>query len=174
MQTITLSNSALTLLRYRLAGDRVEVTDETRPLYQELVEAGMMMPLHTFALGPNSAYRLTEAACDLRDAGWDGFTALPASFHPAKQLSGSLAEPYHTLTSATNAKTPPHRISRQDGIALILPIFQRLQPQLSPCIRLKALNDIITPMAVEQVVVRLRFPRRNPKRWVSSFPLRRE
>jgi hypothetical protein len=45
----------------------VEVTDETRPLYRELVEADLVMPLHTFALGPNSAYRLTEAACDLRD-----------------------------------------------------------------------------------------------------------
>jgi hypothetical protein len=45
----------------------VEVTDETRPLYRELVGAGLMMPLHTFALGPNSAYRLTDAACDMRD-----------------------------------------------------------------------------------------------------------
>jgi hypothetical protein len=76
MQTITLSDLALALLRRRLTGEPVEVTDETRPLYQELVEAGMMMPLHTFALGPNSAFRLTDAACDLRDAGWDGFTAL--------------------------------------------------------------------------------------------------
>jgi hypothetical protein len=65
--TITLSEAALALLRRRLAGERVEVTDETRPLYRELVEAGMMMPLHTFALGPDSAYRLTDAACDMRD-----------------------------------------------------------------------------------------------------------
>ncbi len=75
MHTITLSESALALLRRRLAGERVEVTDETRPLYRELVDAGMMIPLHTFALGPNSAYRLTDAACDLRDAGWNGFTS---------------------------------------------------------------------------------------------------
>jgi hypothetical protein len=67
MQAITLSDAALALLQRRLAGERVEVTDETCPLYRELVEAGMMMPLHTFALGPNSAYRLTDAACDLRD-----------------------------------------------------------------------------------------------------------
>jgi hypothetical protein len=65
--TETLSEIAAALLRRRLAGERVEVTDETRPAYRELVEAGMMMPLHTFALGPNSAYRLTETACDLRD-----------------------------------------------------------------------------------------------------------
>jgi hypothetical protein len=63
-----LSPSAHALLCRRLAGERVEVTDETRPFYRELVDAGMMMPLHTFALGPNSAYRLTDAACDLREA----------------------------------------------------------------------------------------------------------
>jgi hypothetical protein len=62
-----LSQEAQTLLHRRLAGVRVEVTDETRPFYRELVDAGMMMPLHTFALGPNSAYRLTDAACALRD-----------------------------------------------------------------------------------------------------------
>ena len=40
---------------------------ETRPLYQELDAAGLMEPLHTFVLGPNSAYRLTDAGCDLRE-----------------------------------------------------------------------------------------------------------
>jgi hypothetical protein len=67
MQTVTLSDAALVLLSRRLTGERVDVTDETRPLYSELVEAGMMIPLHTFALGPDSAYRLTDAACDIRD-----------------------------------------------------------------------------------------------------------
>ena len=67
METVPLSERADALLRRRLAGERVEVTDETRPLYRELVDAGMMMPLHTFALGPDSAYRLTDAACDLRE-----------------------------------------------------------------------------------------------------------
>ena len=43
------------------------VADATRPLYCELVAAGLMEPLHTFALGPESAYRLTDTACDLRD-----------------------------------------------------------------------------------------------------------
>jgi hypothetical protein len=65
---VTLSSEATALLRRRLARERVEVTVETRPLYRELVDAGLMMPLHTFALGPNSAYRLTDAACALRDA----------------------------------------------------------------------------------------------------------
>jgi hypothetical protein len=61
-----LSKSAEDLLHRRLAGERVEVTPETRPLYRELEAAGMMMPLHTFSRGRESAYRLTDAACDLR------------------------------------------------------------------------------------------------------------
>ena len=67
MQTTNLSESATALLRRRLAGERVEVTDETRPAYRELAEAGMMIPLHTFLGGNESAYRLTEAACALRE-----------------------------------------------------------------------------------------------------------
>lgn len=74
------SDTALALLRRRLSGERVEVTDATHPLYRELVEAGMMIPLHTFALGRESAYRPTEAACDLRDGWRDVLTsqAIPA------------------------------------------------------------------------------------------------
>jgi hypothetical protein len=67
MQTKVLSDAALALLRRRLTGERVTVTDETRPSYRELVEAGLMMPLHTFLGGNESAYRLTEAACALRE-----------------------------------------------------------------------------------------------------------
>lgn len=51
-----LSPEALALLDRRLSGERVAVTDETRQLYRELVEAGLMIPLHTFAHGPNSVY----------------------------------------------------------------------------------------------------------------------
>jgi hypothetical protein len=76
--TITLSEAAQALLRRRLVGERVDVTEETRPLYQELVDAGMMIPLHTFALGPHSAYRLTEAACDLRDGLNDPASRVPS------------------------------------------------------------------------------------------------
>jgi len=79
MPTTALSDAAQVLLRRRLAGDRVEVTDQTRPLYRELVEAGMMIPLHTFALGPESAYRLTEAACELRDDLIDPFNPSPSA-----------------------------------------------------------------------------------------------
>jgi hypothetical protein len=65
MLTITLSDAALALLRQRLTGDRVEVTDESRPLYCELVDAGLMIPLHSFAKGNEGAFRLTEAAIGL-------------------------------------------------------------------------------------------------------------
>ncbi len=51
MPTIALSEAALALLRRRLAGEWVEVTDETRPVYRELVDAGLMIPLHSFARG---------------------------------------------------------------------------------------------------------------------------
>jgi hypothetical protein len=65
--TITLTADALSLLHRRLAGEWVEVTDETQPLYRELVAAGLMMPLHSFSRGRDGAYRLTDAACALRE-----------------------------------------------------------------------------------------------------------
>jgi hypothetical protein len=71
MPTSTPSDAALALLRRRLSGEWVEVTEETRPIYRELVDAGMMIPVHSFARGSEGAYRLTEAACALRDARCD-------------------------------------------------------------------------------------------------------
>ena len=62
MQTIALSESAEALLRRRLAGERVDITEQNRPLYRELAEAGLMIPLHTATGGNESFYRLTEAA----------------------------------------------------------------------------------------------------------------
>jgi hypothetical protein len=63
-ESITLSEAALSILRLRLADEWVEVTEETRPLYRELVEAGLMIPLHSFARGDEGAYRLTKAGVD--------------------------------------------------------------------------------------------------------------
>ena len=59
MQTITLSESALSLLRRRLAGDD-EVTETNRAAYRELVAAGIMFPISTWAGGPESVFRFTE------------------------------------------------------------------------------------------------------------------
>jgi hypothetical protein len=67
METTTLSEAALTLLRRRLAREWVDVTNETLPLYRELVEAGLMIPLATFTRGREGAFRLTELACTMRD-----------------------------------------------------------------------------------------------------------
>lgn len=56
-----LSPEAIALLmRYLDGGDR-EVTDVNRAIYRELAAAGLMMAGHTFALGDESTYRLTEA-----------------------------------------------------------------------------------------------------------------
>ena len=68
MQTTTLSAAALSLLRRRLAREWVGVTEENRPLYRELVDVGLMYPVHTFLGGKEGYYRPTDAACDLRDA----------------------------------------------------------------------------------------------------------
>jgi hypothetical protein len=80
MPCITLSDAAQAVLRPRLAGEWVEVSDQTGPVYRELVEAAMMTSLHSFARGTEGACRLTEAACGFWDARRNGFTsrAVPA------------------------------------------------------------------------------------------------
>jgi hypothetical protein len=59
---IALSDSARDILRRRLSGQRVEVTDDTRESYRELAAAGLAEPVHTFRKGRDSHYRLTLAA----------------------------------------------------------------------------------------------------------------
>jgi hypothetical protein len=61
---IALSESAREILRRRLSGQRVEVTDETREFYRELAAAGLAEPVHTFTKGRDSHYRLTLAAME--------------------------------------------------------------------------------------------------------------
>lgn len=63
-----LSESALDLLRRRLAGERVDVNAETRPLYRELAAAGLMYPVSGFTHGPEANYRLTEAGWEFSAA----------------------------------------------------------------------------------------------------------
>ena len=55
-----LSKDALTLLHACVAGRKPDVDDSTRPAYRELAALGIMIPLHTFAKGRESAYRFTE------------------------------------------------------------------------------------------------------------------
>jgi hypothetical protein len=65
--SIRLSNDALEVLRQRLAGNRVDVTDETREAYRELARAGLAEPISGFVRGPESHFRLTKEACDRRE-----------------------------------------------------------------------------------------------------------
>jgi hypothetical protein len=67
MQSNTLSDAARDLLRRRLAGEWVGVTEENRPLYRELMAAGLMYPVSTFLHGREGYFRPTDAACALRD-----------------------------------------------------------------------------------------------------------
>ncbi len=66
MPTMMLSDAALALLRLNLTGPQVPVTPDNHEAYRELAAAGLMEPLHTFAHGRDSAYRLTEVAVRLR------------------------------------------------------------------------------------------------------------
>src|SRR4051794_13585286 len=63
-RAFTLSDAALALLRRRAGGERVPVTEETRPAYRELAAAGILVAGHSFALGRESVFKVTEA-------GWD-------------------------------------------------------------------------------------------------------
>lgn len=60
-----LSEVSVALLRGRLNGDE-EVNDANRAAYRELAMAGVMIPLHTFSGGDESAYRFTEEGWERR------------------------------------------------------------------------------------------------------------
>ncbi len=64
METVTLSKLALDLLRQNVSGKQILVNDENRECYRELARAGLMIPLHTFAHGRESAYRMTQEGVD--------------------------------------------------------------------------------------------------------------
>ncbi len=68
METLDLTAGAVDLLRRRLAGEPVEITDENRPLYRELAGAGLMIPLSTWAGGAESRFLFTEVGWGLREA----------------------------------------------------------------------------------------------------------
>ncbi|MGP0063121.1 MAG: hypothetical protein ACLQGP_05885 [Isosphaeraceae bacterium] len=64
MQTISLSEAALTLLRHRLATRDNRVTAANLEAYRELVRAGIMFAVSGFATGPEASFRFT-------DEGWE-------------------------------------------------------------------------------------------------------
>ncbi len=60
MQTMTLSESALALLRQILATRRPAVTPENLETFRELARAGIMFPVSGFIGGPEANFRFTD------------------------------------------------------------------------------------------------------------------
>jgi hypothetical protein len=71
----TLSNEAVTLLHRRTSGERVPVTDESRPAYHELASAGIMVAGHSFTGGRESVFKFTEAGWKRATATWPSESA---------------------------------------------------------------------------------------------------
>lgn len=67
MYAIGLSESAQALLRYRLTTKDAAVTPENLPAYRELAAAGIMIPISTWAGGPESLFRFTEEGWNRRE-----------------------------------------------------------------------------------------------------------
>jgi len=68
MQTITLSEAALAMLRPHVEQDNIRIDDTNREAHRELARAGLMEAIHTFALGRESRYRFTSKGRDLANA----------------------------------------------------------------------------------------------------------
>jgi hypothetical protein len=66
METTTLSEAAQAILRRRLVGEWVAITEDNKPFYRELAAAGLMYPVSGFAHGPESKFRFSEAGWALR------------------------------------------------------------------------------------------------------------
>jgi hypothetical protein len=60
MQTVTLSEAAMALLRHRLATRDNRVNDSNREAYRELVRAGIMFAVSGFVSGPEASFRFTD------------------------------------------------------------------------------------------------------------------
>jgi hypothetical protein len=60
METTSLSEAALALLRCRLATKDNRVNDSNREAYRELVRAGIMFAVSGFASGPEASFRFTD------------------------------------------------------------------------------------------------------------------
>jgi hypothetical protein len=83
---INLSEAALALLRLRLSGEETEITDGNRAAYRELAAAGVMISVHTFAKGDESAYRFTEEGWARRfELTSSTPSPSPAEFPPRRQ-----------------------------------------------------------------------------------------
>ena len=68
MQMITLSEAALAVLRLHVERENIRIDDSNREAHRELARAGLMEPVHTFALGRESRYRFTREGRDMANA----------------------------------------------------------------------------------------------------------
>jgi len=77
MQTITLSEAALAVLRSRIATTDADVTPDNLEACRELVLAGIMVPLSTFAKGPESLFKFTDEGWQRRHEILNAVAPLP-------------------------------------------------------------------------------------------------
>ena len=118
MPTEELSEGALALLRLHFSGHSLMMgacnpdslpgytVEETRAAYRELVAAGLMDPLHTFAHGRDSRYRLTLAAVE-RKAEWLESRPFQPSFIARRILPRPLADRSVRLSARARASSCP-------------------------------------------------------------------
>ena len=66
MQTVTLSQAALALLRQCLESGRSRVTPENLESYRELARAGVMYPVPGFVSGEKANFRFTDVGWAMR------------------------------------------------------------------------------------------------------------
>lgn len=106
MQTLILSEAALELLTLHSAGRYLSMrrvspeslpgrtAHETRLAYHELVDAGLMIPVSTFAGGPEAIYRLTRAGdkkcMEFQRPRWASWSAMARRMRRAGSLIGNL------------------------------------------------------------------------------------
>ena len=67
MQTITLSEAAVAVLRFEVRGWKAKRKESRLPAYRELAAAGIMYPVSTFARGPEAYFRFTDFGWDHRE-----------------------------------------------------------------------------------------------------------
>ena len=109
MQTVTLSEMAVAVLRLHVEGERMPANERNRPAYQQLVKAGIMEPVP----GLEGVYRLTADGREHRDSIVERETERieRERFDPpdASHLSGAARELLRRLISARVEVTPEDR-----------------------------------------------------------------
>lgn len=109
MQTVTLSEMAVAVLRLHVEGERMPANERNRPAYQELVEAGIMEPVPEL----ERVYRLTADGRKHRDSIVERETERieRERFEPpdASHLSGAAGELLRQLLADRVEVTPENR-----------------------------------------------------------------